>query len=170
MPDHYSLVAPRLLAGHGTLYRRVTPIAESRRTAKLLEALDAELASLQPPQPCIRVVAASLSTLDAAVLIDSGFDRLPAGTGFEAHPARALWVDPERMQIIEPATGERRSLAGLLASGLPRTPRLVMQMVDPSTDALADRWLDVVSRLDHQDRVQWTDDPRTPARTWLAGG
>ncbi len=158
---NYSIVAPHVILGHGTLYHGSTTLAESRRLARLVDALRRDLASFDVPPGNLRLVAPARSRAGRVVLLAGQADDLadvPADVladdlagvrdgEHQTHAGQPWWLDPHTATVMRCDGGWRGTLAGLVVVG-PLLDAYLLRGVVPSTTVDDQRtWLGVLRSL-----------------------
>lgn len=161
-PSNYTIVAPHVLKGHGTLFRAGEPILESRRMRKLLEALDAELSTLLVPTGMIRVTAVATSG-PAGVVLEPR--RRDADLEPSTNRMSVWWVDPESLELVDPTNGRREPLAGVLVRSTMRHEYWLMELVTPGTPEANNSWMEVLAELSRSERLATVRDPQESLTT-----
>ncbi len=141
--SNYTVIAPHLLKGHGTLYRAGEVIAESRRMGTLLSLLDAELATLSVPDGCLRVIAIVHDVATGVVLEPAS---RPPGSPPGASPAAPIWVDPVH-RTVQRADGTAFPLRGVVMVADELVPAVLAAMPTPADADAAEQWLDLLTHL-----------------------
>lgn len=148
--SNYTVIAPHLLKGHGTLYRAGVVMAEPRRMVTLLSLLDAELATLSVPDGCLRVVA-TVHQLGGGVILEPTWRS--TGSPPPATPAVPLWVDPGHRTVQIP-DGSIVPLHGVVLVADEMIPTALTSMPTPADAAADEIWLDLLTDLSVESKLR----------------
>lgn len=148
--SNYTIIAPHVVLGHGTLYRAGGAITESRRMSKLLAALDQELATLSVPDGSVRLIAVAHEVADGVVLEP---DWRPSSQSEPLAIAEPVWFSPMTGEVTRRDRGPQR-LSGVVIRGSVIVPGALTPMATPATSETEAIWIEALAELSRAGLLQ----------------
>ena len=153
--SNYTVIAPHIVMGHGTLYRAGQEMTTSRRLSRLFDALQDDFDSLVLPDGWLRVLAVvhhdgTHATLESPWRATD--DQFPFDT------VDVVWIDPSQMRVRRPSTGDEWALAAVVLRSPDRHADVLTGMHLPATAATRTQWVEVLANLSRDGRLHVSAD------------